>query len=387
MSLKRISSLLIALMLAFSVTAFAGDDHDKDKDHGPKQQCKKPPKGGGKDHDGDGGKGGKGVGVGVGIGTGGSVNNSGNNTNTNTNTATGGNATSTATATGGTATATQNQTQSQSLNNSGNSSAAASNNGNGSNDTSITTNVEAPKIPVSTAYAPNAYPTAPCFKGYGAGVQTMPVGISAGGGKVDENCAILETARSLALAGARPAYCQVMATDKYVKKAYGKNIQKFIDDCMYQEPQPPVAQPQPPVQIFVPSGTPAAAVKETPTPVVQAPPAPPVEPEHLVALCTFSKAITCTNKVGPAANVGVVTVGSVCRQMLEEAKRQIALNPNGVLIIRGNRNPSESEVTATARANNVRKALEDSGVPSKQLKVETGTGTARTVEVIIVPQA
>jgi hypothetical protein len=91
---------------------------------------------------------------------------------------------------------------------------------NGSNDSSYnsTTNVEAPKIPVATAYSPTAIPTVPCFKGFGAGVQTVPVGASFGGGKVDENCAILETARSFALSGSRLAYCKTMLINKYAKK-------------------------------------------------------------------------------------------------------------------------------------------------------------------------
>jgi hypothetical protein len=55
-----------------------------------------------------------------------------------------------------------------------------------------------------------------CFKGYGGGVQTMPVGVSMGAGKIDENCAILEAAgRARTLL----AFCKVYISNKYVKKA------------------------------------------------------------------------------------------------------------------------------------------------------------------------
>jgi hypothetical protein len=184
-------------------------------------------------------------------------------------------------------------------------SSAASNNGNGSNNN--TTNVEASKIPVNTAYAPSAFPTVPCFKGYSGGAQVAQAGVSFGGGKIDPNCAILETARSLALAGSHPAYCQVMATDKYVKAAYGKNIQKFIDDCMYQPPQPapepqPIVQvaPQPmpqivvvPVTIPTPVPTPVLAPPEYRTNMVVTPPVKKRTVHHLPPNCQNVMQIMC----------------------------------------------------------------------------------------------
>lgn len=88
--------------------------------------------------------------------------------------------------------------------------------GNSSNEYSSNTLVESAKIPVSTAYAPSTFPTVGCFKGYGAGVQTAPVGVSLGGGKIDENCAILEAAGR---AHNLLAFCKVYVSNKYVKKA------------------------------------------------------------------------------------------------------------------------------------------------------------------------
>ena len=115
-------------------------------------------------------------------------------------TATGGNATSgsSSTATGGSVTASGNSSNKNT--NTSNSTSSASNNGNGngngSNNSSFSSTVEAPKIPVQTAYAPPAIPTAQCFKGMSGGAQTMAFGASFGGGKIDQNCAILEAARS-----------------------------------------------------------------------------------------------------------------------------------------------------------------------------------------------
>ena len=86
-------------------------------------------------------------------------------------------------------------------------------------NTSVNENVAAPKIPVSTAYAPTAIPTAPCVKGYGAGAQTAPFGISFGGDKVDKNCQALETARYFAEYGSRLAACKVLISTDAAKKA------------------------------------------------------------------------------------------------------------------------------------------------------------------------
>lgn len=145
-------------------------------------------------------------------------------------------------------------------------SANATNNSSG-NSTSVneTTNVAADKIPVNTAYSAAPYPTAQCFKGYGAGGQATMFGFSVNGGKIDENCAILETARSFDSVGERFAGCKVKIANKYAKKAH-----VTLEDCM-NVPLPvpaftptPVAPPAQPIVIEVP----APIVNVLPTPVI-----------------------------------------------------------------------------------------------------------------------
>ena len=240
------TALTLALTLCLSCLTFAGDD---------KKNCKKP---------GDPDKpvistinqnnnqnqnlnesynqntnknnntatGGKGVGIGVGIGQGGNA------------TAEGG--------AGGQGGAGGNAQQSQTQ------SATATDNGNGSNDTSLNQSYQAAKIPVATAYAPTSIPTVPCFKGYGAGVQAPNLGISAGGGKIDEGCNDRETARAYMLMGARKAACKVMVYSKQNKKLGANAV--TMEDCMYQDAPPQVAKEEPPV---------VAAPPAVVTPVIQ----------------------------------------------------------------------------------------------------------------------
>ena len=85
----------------------------------------------------------------------------------------------------------------------------------------------------------------------------MVGGLSFSGGKIDKNCARLETARSFANFGSRIAYCKVMLTDDYAKKA-GVSI----DECLTV---PPV------VQVVTPVPTPIAAVSPPITVTVQLP--------------------------------------------------------------------------------------------------------------------
>jgi hypothetical protein len=61
----------------------------------------------------------------------------------------------------------------------------------------------------------------------GAGVQTMVFGGSISGGKIDKNCAGLETARSFASVGSLISYCKVMVNRKYSKEAG-----VTLEDCM-----------------------------------------------------------------------------------------------------------------------------------------------------------
>jgi hypothetical protein len=202
------------------------------------------------------------------------VSNSGNSSNINNNTATGGQGgaggqggnggTATSTATGGNQH--QGQSQSNSLTNSGNSTATATGNGvgngNNSNNSTSVTNVAATKIPVQTAVAPPVIPTVPCFKGFGAGVQTMAFGGSFGGGKVDPNCAILETSR---LAPNRLSRCMVYITDKYAKAA-GVTLEKCMQ--MDEQPEAPVSAQ---VNDVVPPQVQPVTINIQPTPPVVIP--------------------------------------------------------------------------------------------------------------------
>lgn len=192
---------------------------------------------------------------------------------TQTQTATGGNANSSANASGGNATS----------------------NGDNSNNTTIN---EA-KIPVAQAYAPTALPTVPCFKGFSGGAQTVAFGGSFGGGKVDTNCAILETARSFGIAGSWLAYCKTMATDKYAKAAG-----VTVEDCLkrYTPPAPVIlAPPAPasvpetkivvvPVTVNAPAPPPALPVVRTEI-TVTAPRKKPVK--HLAPACQNGLELRC----------------------------------------------------------------------------------------------
>ena len=320
---------------------------------------------------------------------GGNVSGSGNstakNTSTNNNTVTGayggaggqggagGNATATSTAAGGAGGSATGGTQSQS----------ASANGNDFLYNS-TTNVEAPKIPVATAYSPTAIPTVPCFKGIGAGVQTAPFGASFGGGKVDENCAILETARSFALSGSRLAYCKTMLINKYAKKAG-----VTLADCLRDVAPPATATP-----------TPSA----TPTPLAVAPqivvaaPAPVAVPAptvaipvsnftpQLVGICTFASNFECNLTTKIASDATRVT--TICDQMIAQAIKLVKANPGTVIKLIGNENSRERNATnmyALARAKNVQRKFLAAGIAESSTVVVTGGSGDRTVEVWVVP--
>ncbi len=192
-------------------------------------------------------------------------------------TATGGNATSSATGGSvGDISNAQHQSQSQSLSNVGNSTSAASDNGNGngdnSNNSSYTTNI--PRA-AATAYAPLVAPTTPCFKGYSGGGQGTMFGFSFGGGKIDQNCAALESSR---LAPSLVARCKVYITVKYVKAAG-----VTMADCLAQ---PPVREDheREPIAMDVPAPPPIITVN-VPAPVVTVipPPAAPPTPNIVAA--------------------------------------------------------------------------------------------------------
>ena len=171
-------------------------------------------------------------------------------TNTNKNTLTNNNTVS------NTLSQTQKQQQQQSQSNaSTNSNQSAG--GSVSNVGNSVTTVEAPKIPVASAYAPTSLPSAPCVKGFGGGVQTMAVGGSFGGSKIDAGCDAREFARSFALLGARVPACKMLVQTKQARKA---GI--TMEECLATTPAPivqapvviapPVAQPAPSITVNVP---------------------------------------------------------------------------------------------------------------------------------------
>ena len=253
--------------------------------------------------------------------------------------------------------------------------ATASNNGNNSNDS--ITNLYAARIPVNTAYAPTALPTMNCWKGYSGGAQGSQLGISFGGGKVDENCERLEVARSYGIAGSWVAYCRVMITNKYSKEAG-----VTFDDCMKRvtEVQAPPAEP---IQQLTPQVIVVPMPQENPIPSPEPNPIPNLHPrlkDQLLGICTFSGGIQCIT--GTYAN-NISRPTSVCREMILSAATILKDSPDSIIILKGNRNPSEDSETALARAHHVAKDLENAGVSSDRIKVEHGTRNDRTVEMIL----
>jgi hypothetical protein len=137
-------------------------------------------------------------------------------------------------------------------------------------------NIAAPKIPVASAYAPTTIPSAPCVKGFGAGIQTMPVGGSLGGSKVDAGCDIREDARSFFLAGSRLAGCKMLVSSKRAQKA-GVTLQDCLTTPIVAAPVP-VAQPIPAApQVTVVQAPPTFVYLSAP-PIASAPPAATVIP-------------------------------------------------------------------------------------------------------------
>lgn len=133
---------------------------------------------------------GSGNGTGIGVGgavvgsgnsqaNGGSVKNAGNSQNTNRN---------------------DNQNQNKNANNS----RATSYGSVATTSTSTSVSVggdtyEAPRIPVSTAYAPNIMPTAVCMGSSSVGGQGMSFGFSLGSSWTDANCMLLEQVRTVSV--------------------------------------------------------------------------------------------------------------------------------------------------------------------------------------------
>ena len=273
------------------------------------------------------------------------------NTNSNTNTATGGSGgsigvvkatgvggnggaggSSTSTATGGTSTNNNTVTGgTSSANNNGNGngsgnttvakggnqqqgqqqgqqqSASAANNGNGSNNTTSNTQVDASKIPVSSAITPPLLPSAPCIKSFGGGVQTMVVGGSFGAGKIDEGCDIRETAR--AFSGiSKLAQCKLLINEKQAKKA-GVTLEDCLGPVVVAVEQPSIPDvhdmqsfPEPQV-IVVPVTIPAPVVTVQPvlpvlhTEITVRPPVKKVR-HHMTPVCQNGLELRCVTKRG-----------------------------------------------------------------------------------------
>lgn len=102
------------------------------------------------------------------------------------------------------------QGQQQSTNNSNN----AQQNVNVAGDT-----FAAPDIPVSTAYAPTIFPTAPCMGSTSGGVQGMGLGVSLGSTWEATECMIAETARGFDQAGYKEDGLAIRCQGKYAKEA------------------------------------------------------------------------------------------------------------------------------------------------------------------------
>lgn len=192
----------------------------------------------------------------------------------------------------------QQQTQTQTATGGNANSSASGGNATSNGDNSNNTTVNEAKIPVTQAYAPTALPTVPCFKSFGLGAQTVAFGGSFGGGKIDPNCAILETARSFGIAGSWVAYCKTMVTDKYAKAAG-----VTVEDCLkrYVPPAPVIVPPAPapvpetkvvvvPVTINAPAPPPALPVVKTEI-TVTAPKKKPVK--HLAPACQNGLELRC----------------------------------------------------------------------------------------------
>lgn len=179
---------------------------------------------------------------------GGNVSNSGNSSNKNVNVAAGGQggAGGSASATGG------NQSQTAT--------STSSNNSSGNSSSYSSTYKEA----AQSTFAAAPYPTAQCFKGGGIAGGSTLFTFSANGGRIDENCAILETARNFDEVGERLAACKVKISNKYAKAAG-----VTLEDCMnVPVPTPaPVVLPPAPQIIVVPMLQPVAPA--APAPVVE----------------------------------------------------------------------------------------------------------------------
>jgi hypothetical protein len=248
----------------------------------------------------------------------------------------------------------QGQEQSNNSSNTNNTQSSASDNGNGngngSNDTSITTNVAAPKIPVATAYAPTAIATVSCFKAYSGGGQAPNFGFSIGGGKVDGTCQTLEVARSYAISGSRKAYCKMMVGLKQ-SKAAGITF----DDCMYEDPAPAAAQA---------ASMPPATAQPTKAVVAANPPSaePVIDP------------VQAQRKVSP--EMGCDKADNTCKARLDDSIMYLQHSPDSYIIL-----THGGEVANVATATQIQAFLLKGGISRDRIKLVNGMPRLGSVDI------
>src|SRR5208337_2582217 len=130
----------------------------------------------------------------------------------------------------------------------------------------------------------------------------------------------------------------------------------------------------------------SGAGKPSPGPV-EPPPAPATETKtfepRLIGTCTFAGQVHCAAADSDAVIIDPLHVTSVCKEMLEAAARAMSDTPHSMIVLRGDRNSSESKMAAISRAVNVRKQLVKMGVNSAYVRVEVGTGDTRTVKIFL----
>lgn len=118
------------------------------------------------------------------------------------------------------------------------------------------------------AYAPDAYPTAPCRVSGSAGVSAPIGGLSLGGSKLDTECDLKETARAFALIHNFDAASRILCETKGAKRAH-----LTLAQC-----QAITAEPVP-VAAVVPAPQPSPVINVLPAPVAAV--IPPAEPRPL----------------------------------------------------------------------------------------------------------
>jgi hypothetical protein len=129
------------------------------------------------------------------------------------------------------------------------------------------------------AYAPDSFPTAPCFKSFSAGASSPFFGAALGGGKIDKGCDSRETARSFALMHNFTAAAKILCSTNAAKRA-----KLTTEDCLaLAVPVPevigqvPTVAPVVPMSPVSPVPIPASTVPEKGTEVPVTPIAPMTE--------------------------------------------------------------------------------------------------------------